>query len=99
MANGIYTNSELLDSIFVDINSAIKEVISGQYINACTIVTSMAQKLANLRNTLNNDLKNRDEIIEQLKQELRDAGRGVEDMPPKDFVRVIAGKENKEGET
>ena len=89
MANGIYTNSELVDSIIVDLNNLIKEQLNGQYINACGIVHQMAQKLVNLRQTIDNDLKNRDETIETLKQELRSAGVDVVDMSAQEFVEKI----------
>ena len=74
MANGLYTNSELISSIISDLNSLLKEAASGQYIKSCVIVTGMAQKLANLKETIDNDLKNRDETIATLKEELRNHG-------------------------
>ena len=90
MANGLYTNSELLDSIIVDLDKLMKALFSGQYIKVCAIVTGMVQKLSNLRKNLDNDLKNREETIEALKQELKNAGRGVEDMTPKEFMNRMA---------
>lgn len=86
MANGLYTNSELIDSIIVDLNNLLKSLFSGQYVGACSIITSMAKKLSNLRKTIDNDLRNREETIETLKQELRYAGRGVQDVKPSELV-------------
>ena len=98
MANGLYTNSELLDSIIVDLDKLMKALFSGQYIKVCAIVTGMVQKLSNLRKSLDNDLKNREETIEALKQELKNAGRGVQDMTPREFIGKLVNTENKEGE-
>ena len=86
MDNGLYTNSELIDSLIVDLNNLLKSLFSGQYVGACSIISSMAKKLSNLRRTIDNDLKNREETIETLKQELRYAGRGVQDMSPGEFI-------------
>ena len=98
MANGLYTNSELLDSIIVDLDNLLKALFTGQFIKVCAIVTGMAQKLSNLRKSLDNDLKNREETIEALKQELKNAGRGVQDMTPREFIGKLVKTENKEGE-
>ena len=85
MGNGTYTNTELIDSIIVDLNNMIKEEISGQYINACNMVNQIAQKLVSLRSGIDKDIKNRDKTIECLKQELRDAGREIRDYTPQEF--------------
>ena len=93
MKKDLLTNSELIDSIIVDLNNLQKELVSGQYIQFCSIVYQMAQKLINLRNTVDNDLKNRDETIETLKNELRAAGHDVVDMTPQQFVDEFMNKE------
>lgn len=87
MANGLYTNTELMDSVIVDLNNALKELFSGQYIQACCHVTQMSQKLVNLRNTIDDDLKNREETIERLKQVLHDSGIEVRDLTPEEVVK------------
>ena len=76
MANGIYTNSELIGTILDDLNRCVKALLIGQSLQACVILTGITQKLTNLRQNIENDIKNRDEIIESLKSELRK--RGVE---------------------
>ena len=87
MNNGLYTNTELMDTIIIDLNNALKELLSGQYIQACCHVTQMSQKLVNLRNTIDNDLKNREETIEHLKQVLRDSGIEVRDITPEEMEK------------
>lgn len=90
MADGLYTNSELVDSLLVDLNNVIKEYANGQYIQACCVITGMTQKLLNLRKTIDDDLKNRDKTIETLKEELRMAGHAVTDMKPEEALETIA---------
>lgn len=87
MANGLYSNSEIVDSLISDMNTVIKETASGQYLQACCYITGMVQKLTNLRRTIDNDLKNRDETIEQLKRELRSAGREIVDVTPEKLIK------------
>lgn len=82
---GVYTNSELIDSIFADLNSLMKFHMIGEHVTACAIMTGIAQKLLKLKEGVANDLKNREETIEQLKDELRACGREVIDMPANDF--------------
>lgn len=87
MNNGLFTNTELMDSVIVDLNNMLKELFSGQYIQACCHITQMSQKLVNLRNTIDNDLKNREETIERLKQVLRDSGIEVRDITPEETAK------------
>jgi hypothetical protein len=86
MADGIYTNMELIDTVIVDLNDMIKEAANGRYLNACSIVRQMTVKLVNLRNTIDNDLKNRDKTIEILKEELRSAGVDIVDIPARELI-------------
>lgn len=97
MAKDLMTNSELISSIIVDLNSLPKCLIDGQFIQFCNIVTSMGQKLVNLRNTIDNDLRNREKTIETLKEELRAVGHEVTDMTPQQFVDDFMNKEEKDG--
>jgi len=92
MANGFYNNQELVDTIIVDLNNAIKEQMTGQYIQACRIVAQISQKLINLRNGIDNDLKNKDRVIENLKEQLRDAGAEITEMSPEEFVEKYGKK-------
>lgn len=86
MANGLYTNIEFIDLIIADLNTALKEQLNGQYINACCTIANMSQKLLTLRKTIDNDLKNKNATIEQLKNELRAAGAEVNDYTPQEFI-------------
>ena len=96
MAHGTYTNSELIDTIIVDMNNMIKEALSGQYVQICYIVTGMTQKLMNLKKGIEADLASKDKVIEQLKDQLRAAGAEVEDMTPEEFVKKYGKKDGAE---
>ena len=62
-------------------------MLSGQYLLYCGLMAGVAQKLNNLKRGMANDLKNREETIETLKEELRNAGKTVEDMPTQEFIK------------
>lgn len=87
MANGLYSNSELIGTVINDMNELLKEQAGGQYLNACRIVNGIVQKLLNLRQTVDNDIKNRDETIESLKEQIRSLGMEVVDMQPSEFLK------------
>lgn len=82
---GLYTNSELIQSVICDLNNLLKEQAGGQYINACAIVTSISAKLVSLKSSIDNDLKNRDETIETLKEQLRQHGVEVVEVSAEDL--------------
>ena len=102
MGKGLYTNTELIESLLSDLNNLLKEQLNGQYIKACIIVNQMSQKILNLREGVEKDMKNKVDIIEQLKTQLRNAGQEVIDLTPEelakskpeDFVRI---KDEKDG--
>ena len=77
----MFSHSELIGSLKQDLNAMLKLLFSGEYLSACVIITGMAQKLINLETGIDNDLKNREETIEQLKEELRLCGREIIDVP------------------
>lgn len=89
MENGIYTNSDLIKSIVADLNALIKNELCGEYVMACAIVTNMAQKLMNLQKTIDNDLKNRDETIDALKERLRACGQEVIEVPADEYAKEL----------
>lgn len=91
MANGIMKNKELVGSLIQDLNNLVKEQQAGQHLQACQIIVGMTQKLANLYNTIDDDLKNRDKTIDSLKQQLRAAGVEVIDVSPEKLEEVVNG--------
>jgi hypothetical protein len=99
MANGIYTNSELVDTMLSDMNNLLRYGLDGQFIQACAVVTQIAQKLVTLRDSIKADIANKDKTIEELKQALRNAGNPVEDITPEEFVAEFTKKEGAENGT
>lgn len=89
MANGLFTNVELVDTIIVDLNSIIKNVMTGQYLQVCSQISAMAQKLVNLRTGIENEMKSRNETIETLKQELRAVGENVVDISSDELIELM----------
>ncbi|MBQ1792716.1 MAG: hypothetical protein II008_21275 [Oscillospiraceae bacterium] len=83
--NGIYSHAELIDGILTDLNSLMKFHMIGEHVMACAIMTGISQKLMKLKEGVANDLKNRENTIEQLKEELRACGREVIDIPANEF--------------
>lgn len=98
MANGLLTNSELVDTLIVDLNNLPKSLMNGQYIQFCNIVTQMGQKLANLRTGIKADLDNKDRVIESLKHTIRNCGGEVTDMSIDEYIEKCQQKfEEKDG--
>lgn len=91
MRNGILTNKELIGSLIQDLNNLVKEQQAGQHLQACQIIVGMTQKLVNLMKTIDDDVKNRDETIETLKETLRQHGVEVVDVPPEKLEEALNG--------
>ena len=87
MANGLYTNEELIDTLIVDCNNAVNAVMGGKGIEWCRIMLDIVVKLANLKNGVHNDMKNRDENIALLEQRLKDAGCKIEKISAEELLR------------
>lgn len=83
-------NQQLIDSMILDCNNAVGAIAQGQYILFCRLMYEMVQKLGNLKKGVAVELKNREEIISGLKDQLRNAGMQVEDVP----VEVLTENEH-----
>lgn len=83
------TNKELVGSLIQDLNNLVKEQQAGQHLQACQIIVSMTQKLANLYKTIDDDIKNRDATIATLKEELRAHGVEVVDVAPEELEKEL----------
>jgi predicted DNA-binding protein YlxM (UPF0122 family) len=96
MVKGLYTNEELVDSLILDLNNLPKELINGQFIQFCTLIEQMGQKLALLRKGIPTDIESKNKIIEELKQQLRDMGQEIVEMTPDEFVQKLDKKDGAE---
>lgn len=66
---GLYNNADLIDTLIVDLNRLPKMLIDQQFIQACSVVASMGQRLANLKETVKKETDGLKENIETLKQQ------------------------------
>ena len=85
--NGIYDNAGLCDTLIADLNDLPKALFDGQYINFCNTVAVMAKKLLNLKKGITADMASKTETIERLKDQLRNCGQTVQDLPPSEFIQ------------
>lgn len=65
---GLLDNEGACDSLIEDLNKLPKQLIDGQFINFCVIITGMAQKLVNLKKGIKTDLDSMKEKVDELKK-------------------------------
>lgn len=65
---GLYDNVGMCDLLTNDLNTLVKDIASGQYIQFCVKVTEMTAKLQNLKKGITDDLASKDHTIEELKR-------------------------------
>lgn len=99
MANGLLTNEELIDSLIIDLNNIPKLLINGQGILFCSTISSIGQRLANLKNALKDDLENKNKVIEELKRELQATDVGCTDMTLEEYAKYLKEKDGAEDGT
>lgn len=92
MANGTYTNTELIESVIVDLNTMLKSQATGQYIQACEYAAQMSQKLFALRKSVDDDLKGKEAEIEELKQAIRSMGGDCIDQSAEEYLKECQEK-------
>lgn len=68
--SGIMDNAGLIDTLIMDCNNLPKALFGGNYVLFCQTLVYMVQKLANLREGINADMKNRDETIAALRADI-----------------------------
>ena len=65
---GLFDNEGLCDTLINDLNNLQKHLITGQYVLFCSTVTSMAQKLINLKKGIKDDLDSMKNKVDELKR-------------------------------
>ena len=68
---GLYDSIGLIDSLIVDCNELPRALFSGKFVQFCSMIVGMVQKLANLKQGIKNDMESLKEQIEE-KQALLD---------------------------
>lgn len=64
---GLYDNQGLCDSLIGDLNNLTKAIVSGQYIQFCSIISNIGQKLVNLKEGIRNDMESMKNKVDELK--------------------------------
>ena len=89
--DGIMDNEGLIDSLLVDLNSAAKYLITGNYVAWCQVTALIGQRLYQLKQGVHNDLESRDKAIESMKAQLRELGVEVWEGSPEEFAERMRG--------
>lgn len=67
------SNEQTIESLIADCNNAVKMIAGGNYIAWCGLMVQIVQRLSDLKKSINNDVNSRNNMIEELKRELRAA--------------------------
>lgn len=75
---GLLDNYGMIDMIIVSCNSAVKELLSGQYINFCSKMGNIAQMLLSLKKGVRDDMDAMQKKVDELKRIVDEltAGKG-----------------------
>lgn len=63
---GFMDNEGLCDSLLLDLNKIPKVLMTGQYIQFCALISSMGQRLVNLKKGIANDMQSMKEQVDDL---------------------------------
>lgn len=78
---GLMDNEGLCDSLLIDLNNISKHLMTGQYIQFCTLVVSMSQKLINLKKGITNDMQSMKDKLEEMKRMNDDLMQQISGLP------------------
>ena len=59
MANGIFSHDEIIDSVIIDCNTAVRLITSGNYIGWCNAMTEIVRKITVLKDGIKNDFESK----------------------------------------
>ena len=63
---------EMLDSLILECNNAVKNAMTGNLIAWCNTMVEITRSIENLRWQINNELDQKNQKIEVLKQQLKE---------------------------
>lgn len=87
MPEGFINTDQMIDGLIQDCNNAVRNLASGNYIAWCNITVQMVQKLAAMKKGYKDDIDQKNQKIEDLKQMLRNRGEDVIDIPAEELVK------------
>ena len=70
---------ELIDSMILDCNNAVKMILGGNYIAWCGVMQSLAFKLVDVKTKVQNEIKDRDDKIKTFERFVKDLNNGGAD--------------------
>ena len=73
---GLFDSSGLIDTLIVDCNSLPNDLFNGQNVRFCGRLSGMAQKLANLKEGVKNEIESLQKQVTELQQLLQDINDG-----------------------
>ena len=79
--HGLWDNQGICDVLLESVNQLPKLLIDNQFVSFCKTLSDMAQIIVNLKKGIAADLKSKDEIIETLKETIKNMGGSVETIP------------------
>ena len=89
---GLLDNEGLIDSLIVDTNNLVKDLVSGQYVQFSRTIVYMIQKLANLKNNLKIEISSRDNEIALLRSQLQEIGDKLYGTPAENKYNAAVQK-------
>lgn len=78
---GLMDNEGVCDSLLLDLNNLPKVLMTGQYIQFCALIESMAQRLVNLKKGINADMQSMKDKVEELKRMNDDLVEQISGLP------------------
>ena len=73
---GLFDSAGLIDTLIVDCNSLPNDLFNGQNVRFCGRLSGMAQKLANLKEGVKNEIESLQKQVTELQQLLQDINDG-----------------------
>ena len=67
---------ELIDSVIMDCNNAVKTLVDGNYIAWCGMMHGVACKLVDIQTQVQKEIKKRDDQIATLERFVKDLNNG-----------------------
>ena len=78
---GLYDSEGLINSLIVDCNSIVGQLISGKYVGFCSLAVQMVQKLGLLKDGMQKDRKSLLDQIAELRKINNDLTEQVTGLP------------------
>lgn len=67
---GLYDNCGLCDTLIIDCNNLIKQLVSGEYVLFSHTIVQMVQKIGNLKKGIKSDSESQEQQIRELQEQL-----------------------------